>query len=124
MTDATMQSHDGDPRRLLGEYLRAHTTSAKDLARRISCDPRSAIGYRAGTFWPQATLWPRIIAAFGRDVTDAVFHPEQAAARLHQEVIDLEARLAERKAALRAVANETGRPRARLAADDCRAARA
>lgn len=96
-----MQSTERDPRTLLGAYLQRQTASAKDLARRIDCDPRSAEGYRAGRYWPQAKHWPGIIAAFGRDVTEAVFHPEAAAERLAREVEELERQAQERRAALR-----------------------
>lgn len=100
MTDWTMQSTEYDPRKMLGEFVRSRTSSAKDLARQIGCDPRSAEGYRAGRYWPQAKHWAGLVAAFGRDVTEAVFHPEQAAARLEKEVADLERQLSERRAAL------------------------
>ena len=103
MTDWTMQSTGNDPRQMLGAFVRARTDSAKDLARRIGCDPRSAEGYRKGLYWPQAKHWPGIVGAFGRDVVDAVFFPADAAARLSQEVADLEAKLAEARAELRVV---------------------
>jgi hypothetical protein len=101
MTDWTMQSTERDPRILLGTFLQRRTSSAKDLARQIGCDPRSAESYRAGRYWPQAKHWPAIVAAFGRDVTEAVFHPEAAAERLEREVKELERQAEERRAALR-----------------------
>lgn len=106
MTDLTMQSTEHDLSKMLGGYLRQRTASAKDLARRIGCDPRSAEGYRAGRYWPQAKHWPGLIAAFGRDVTDAVFHSAEASARLAREVAELEQQLAERRAALGLVAGD------------------
>jgi len=95
-----MQSAERDLRILLGAFLRRRAGSAKDLARIIGCDPRSAENYRAGRYWPQAKHWLGIVQAFGRDVTDAVFHPEEAAARLAMEIRDLEDHLAKKRAAL------------------------
>ncbi len=112
MTDLTMQSTEHDPRTLLGAFLRSRSASAKDLARLIGCDPRAAEGYRAGRYWPQARHWIGIVAAFRRDVTEAVFHPEAAALRLAQELRDLESALA----AKRAEAEQAARVAARLAA--------
>jgi len=100
MTEAVMHCTERDPRTLLGDFMRRSSRSAKELARQIGCDPRSAEGYRAGRYWPQAKHWPGIIAAFGADVTEAVFHPERAAARLEREVRTLELQLAEKRAAL------------------------
>lgn len=104
-----MQSTEHDPRTLLGAYLRTRSQSAKDLARRIGCDPRSAEGYRAGRYWPQARHWLGIVAAFGRDVTEAVFHPDAATERLAQEVRALEDQLARRKADLAATSRAASR---------------
>lgn len=95
-----MHCTERDPRTLLGDFMRRRSRNAKELARQIGCDPRSAEGYRAGRYWPQAKHWPGIVAAFGADVTEAVFHPERAAARLEQEVRTLEQQLAEKRAAL------------------------
>jgi hypothetical protein len=106
MTDWTMQSTERDLSEMLGAYLRRRTPSAKHLARQIGCDPRTAEGFRAGRHWPQAKHWMGIVAAFGRDVTDAVFHPDVAAARLQEEIAQLEAELAERRAALGVVGTE------------------
>lgn len=116
MTDWTMQSTENDLSKMLGRYLRRRTASAKDLARKIGCDPRSAEGYRAGRYWPQAKHWPGLVAAFGRDVTEAVFHPDAATERLAREVAELEQQLADRRAALRMVAQEGPSFRPRLAA--------
>lgn len=100
MSEAWMHCTDDDPRTLLGAFLRRRTTSAKDLARKIDCDPRAADGYRAGRYWPQARHWPALIAAFGRDLTEAVFHPDAATERLQREVHELEQRLSESRKAL------------------------
>lgn len=92
-----------DPR-LLSERLAAFVrpVPAKVLAERIGCDVRTAENIRRGA-WPIARHWLGLVAAFGRDVTDAVFHPDAARSRLEQEVADLEARLAQRRTALRVV---------------------
>lgn len=108
-----MQSTERDLSRMLGAFLRQRTPSAKHLARQIGCDPRTAEGFRAGRHWPQAKHWPAIIAAFGRDVTEAVFHPEAAAARLAEEVWALEEELAAKRAALGVVAEGRSSPAAR-----------
>ena len=104
MTDWTMQSTERDLSGMLGDYLRRRSTSAKDLAKQVGCDPRTAEGFRAGRHWPQAKHWIGIVAAFGTDVTDAVFHPDRAAARLTEEVAALEQELAAKRAALGVVA--------------------
>lgn len=75
---------------------------AKTLAELIGADIRTAENIRRG-HWPIARHWLGLLAVFGRDITDAVFHPDAAAVRLGQEVAELEARLAERRAALRVV---------------------
>jgi len=80
---------------------------AKALSERIGCDVRTAENIRRG-HWPIARHWAGLIAAFGRDLTEAVFHPDAAQERLAEEVAELEARLAERRAALRVV-SEDGR---------------
>lgn len=109
MSEALMHCTDDDPRTLLGAFLRRRTHSAKDLARKIDCDPRAADGYRAGRYWPQARHWPALVAAFGRDLTEAVFFPDAAAARLQREVHELEQVLAERRKALRDTARFASR---------------
>ena len=73
---------------------------AKELARRIDCDPRTAENMKRG-HWPIARHWLGLLATFGEDITEAVFHPEKAAERLEKEVRDLEAVLETRRAALR-----------------------
>ena len=95
MTDWTMQSTEHDLSRLLGDFLRRRTASAKDLARLIDCDPRTAEGFRAGRYWPSARHWKLIARQFGRDALDAVFSPEIDAtvARLEQEQRILEEQL-------------------------------
>ena len=95
MTDLTMRSTERDLRETLGVYLTRRSSSAKDLARKIGCTPRAAENFRAGRYWPQAKHWAALSLTFGRDLTDAVFHPEVAA---------LEEELAEKRAALRQTA--------------------
>jgi hypothetical protein len=104
MTDWSMQSTERDLNQMLGDFLSRRSVSAKDLARRVGCDPRTAEGFRAGRHWPQAKHWLGLVAAFGTDITEAVFHPDRAAARLQEEIAALEAKLAEQRAALRVVA--------------------
>ena len=104
MTDLTMRSTERDLRETLGVYLTRRSSSAKDLARKIGCTPRAAENFRAGRYWPQAKHWAALSLTFGRDLTDAVFHPEVAAERLAQEVAALEEELAEKRAALRQTA--------------------
>lgn len=100
-----MQSTERDLRQMLGSYLQRNSQSAKDLARKINCDPRSAEGYRAGRYWPQAKHWVGLVAAFGKDITEAVFHPEETAARLEKELAELEQQLAEKRALARDLAD-------------------
>lgn len=73
---------------------------AKELARKIDCDPRTAENMKRG-HWPIARHWIGLLATFGEDITEAVFHPEKAAQRLEREVRDLEAILQQRRQALR-----------------------
>ena len=75
---------------------------AKELARRINCDVRTAENIRRG-HWPVARHWLGLIAAFGRDLTECVFHPEAAAERLQREAQELERKLAEVEAQLQLV---------------------
>ena len=107
-----MQSTERDLSEMLGSFLRRRTASAKDLARKVGCDPRTAEGFRAGRHWPQAKHWIGLVAAFGTDVTEAVFHPDRAMTRLEEEVAELEAELAAKRAALGVVAEGGGRPSA------------
>lgn len=96
-----------DDPQLLSRRLAAYVSPipAKDLARRIGCDVRTAENIRRG-HWPVARHWMGLIAAFGRDLTDCVFHPEAAAERLQKEVQELERQLAERSAQLQMVGGE------------------
>lgn len=116
MTDWTMQSTERDLNRMLGDYLSKKSTCAKDLARRIGCDPRTAEGFRAGRHWPQAKHWLGLVTAFGADLTEAVFHPEKAAERLEREIRELEQQLAERRAAHERIAGEAVHDRRRFRA--------
>lgn len=94
-------------RRALGD---AHQT--KRLASAIDCTPKAAENILSGA-WPCARHWAALVAEFGRDITEAVFHPDEAAQRLEQEVRQLEQQLASRRAALRDVAGAVpGRPEA------------
>lgn len=109
MTSGALQSMGHDPRLLTGRlatFVRSKG-DAKTLARTISCDVRTAENMRSGRHWPTARHWAGLLTAFGQDVTEAVFHPDRAAARLESEVIRLEQELAERRAALRDVAGAT-----------------
>lgn len=77
-----------DPRRLqmrLSAFV-AERATAKQLARLIDSDVRTAEGIRRG-YWPQAKHFAAIVRCFGRDVLDAVFNPEidSVEARLEQE---------------------------------------
>lgn len=100
MTYGALQSMRDDPQILanrLAEYLRP--VPAKKLARAVGCDVRTAENIRRG-HWPIARHWSGLIRAFGEDLTEAVFHPEKAIARLEREVADLEEQLAAKRAAL------------------------
>lgn len=111
MTSGALQIMVSDPQ-LLSARLAAFVRSkgdAKTLARTISCDVRTAENMRSGRHWPTARHWAGLLAAFGQDVTEAVFHPDQAAARLEKEVLHLEQQLAARRAALRDVAGAQAR---------------
>lgn len=85
-------------RRALGD-----ANQTKRLATAIDCTPKAAENILSGA-WPCARHWAALVAAFGRDLTDSVFHPDEAAQRLEQEVRHLEQQLATRRAALRDVA--------------------
>lgn len=87
----------------LAAYLRRRT-NAKGLARQIGCDPRTAENVLAG-HWPNARHWLGIVSAFGADVTEAVFHPQDAVARLETEVERLERELADTRARAAEVAS-------------------
>lgn len=99
MTCSGLQSMGSNPHLLserLAAYLRRRT-NAKGLARSIGCDPRTAENVLAG-HWPNARHWLGIVSAFGQDVTEAVFHPQDAVARLETEVERLERELADTRA--------------------------
>jgi hypothetical protein len=87
---------------------------AKELADTIGCDVRTAENIRRG-HWPIARHWAGLVRAFGRDVTEAVFHPDAAARRLAEEVADLEAQLAKRRADLLVVETSVRSPSPRMA---------
>lgn len=115
MTYGALQVMSADHKVLperLGAALRKRTPSAKHLANRIDCDPRTAERIRKGEHWPTARHWWAITSEFGDDIIEAVFHPEQAAARLEREVADLEAKLAAKRAELVEGA-DPGAPQAR-----------
>jgi hypothetical protein len=99
MTYGSPQIMVADPQilsRRLGVFVRTHA-DAKTLARKINCDVRTAENIRSGHHWPMARHWAGLLAAFGRDLTEAVFHPDAAAARLESEIIALERSLAEKR---------------------------
>jgi len=106
MTYGASQGMVADPQILtqrLATFIRSKG-DAKTLARAIPCDVRTAENMRTGRHWPTARHWAGLLSVFGQDVTEAVFHPDRAAARLEQEVLRLESELAARRAALRDVA--------------------
>ena len=118
--EMALQSTGNDLNQMLGDFLRRRTTSAKDLARLIDCDPRTADGFRAGRHWPQAKHWRMIVRQYRRDVIDAVFGPDidETGARLALEKRALERQLHELNARLQADAEPVhGHPQ-RRAADD------
>jgi hypothetical protein len=96
-----------DDRQVLTRRLSAYVrpVPAKVLAQKIGCTERVAENIRKG-HWPIARHWAALVRAFGRDLTDCVFHPDAAYARLTEEVAELEAKLAERRTALRVVEQE------------------
>jgi len=97
-TSMGLDSHE--PRDRLARYLRrqyAEGHATKRLAREIDCTPKTAENILNGC-WPNSRHWLNIVRAFGKDVTDAVFHPDDAAARLELEVIALERQLSEARA--------------------------
>lgn len=117
-----MESTEHDLSDLLGDFLRRRTNSAKDLARLIDCDPRTAEGFRAGRYWPGARHWRLIARQFGHDVLQAVYGPEidQQLARLTAEQRLLEERLHELRARRAAAAGGRYSPTERLAAAEDR----
>lgn len=103
-----MQSTERDLNEMLGDFLRRRTNSAKDLARLINCDPRTAEGFRAGRHWPSARHFRMIVRTFKRDLIAAVIEPEINAtlARLSREERDLEERLEEIRRAKRSASGD------------------
>ena len=103
MTATGTQCMRDDPQLLARRLARfASEIPAKTLAERVGCDVRTAENIRRG-HWPIARHWLGLVGAFGRDVTEAVFHPDAAALRLEREVAELEAELDRKRAALRVV---------------------
>lgn len=101
MTCIGPQSMSHDPQILpvrLGRYLAK--LPAKEVARIARCDIRTAENIKRGQNWPIARHWLGLVATFGEDLTEAVFHPEKANARLAREIYDLEQTLAAKRAAL------------------------
>ena len=92
----------------LGKFLRERA-SAKEITRIADCDIRTAENIRRGQNFPLARHWIGLIATFGEDLTEAVFHPEKAAARLARECSELERQLEKTRAALRDMAGDTPR---------------
>lgn len=99
----------------LAAFLRPYP--AKVLAQKIGSSPITAENIRKG-HWPTARHWAALVREFGRDLTESVFHPDAAAARLAEEVAELEAKLAEKQRALRVVAKEAASFRPRMAPTD------
>lgn len=117
--EMALQSTENDLSDLLGDFLRRRTNSAKDLARLIDCDPRSADGYRAGRYFPQARHLRLIVRAFGRDVLSALFDPDidAVSARLASEERALERQLHDLRARRQAALGPLASPAQRRAAD-------
>lgn len=118
--EMALQSTGNDLPQMLGDFLRRRTTSAKDLARLIDCDPRTADGFRAGRHWPQAKHWKLIVRQWGRDALEAVFAQDIDAeyARLAREEQDLLGKLHDLRARRQAAQGPLdGQPK-RRAADD------
>jgi len=112
MTYSGVQSMRDDPQ-LLSRRLATYVTrwSAKELSDAVGCDVRTAENIKRG-HWPVARHWIGLLETFGRDITDAVFHPDEATARLEREIRDLQRQLA----ATRRAADAASRTAARLGA--------
>jgi hypothetical protein len=123
MTDWAMQSTERDLSEMLGDFLRRRTASAKDLARLIDCDPRTAEGFRAGRHWPSARHFQMIVRTFKRDLVAAIIEPEIDAtlARLSREEAELEERLDEIRRAKRAASGGLENPEERRQSAEDRA---
>ena len=115
MTWTGLHCMEPDPQ-VLPKRLRTYLqpVPAKELSRRIGCDVRTAENIKQG-HWPIARHWAGLVAAFGRDLTEAVFHPEAAVARLEQECRDLEQQLARKRAEAEQLAGHSARPAKALA---------
>jgi len=121
MTGVWVQSTERDLSEMLGDFLRRRTQSAKDLARLIDCDPRTAEGFRAGRHWPSAKHFQMILRTFKRDLIASVLEPEIDAtlARLNREARELEERLEEVNRARRsALGDLEDHPERRSARED------
>ena len=112
MTEATVHFTENNLAQTLADLLRSRTSSAKDLAKRIDCDPRAAESYRAGRNLPPLPVFIRMVKALGHDLGDAIINPETTTARLAAELREHEQRAEARRAALRAVAGTEGVRRA------------
>jgi hypothetical protein len=124
MTHGASQGMVADPQ-LLTQRLATFVRSkgdAKTLARTITCDVRTAENMRTGRHWPTARHWAGLLTAFGQDITEAVFHPDRAAARLEAEVLRLEQEIAAKRAALKDVGGHATRRPENLPRLDQRAA--
>jgi 3'-phosphoadenosine 5'-phosphosulfate sulfotransferase (PAPS reductase)/FAD synthetase len=106
MTDWSVQSMADDPQ-VLAKRLAAFVQPipAKVLSRRVGCDVRTAENMRRG-HWPIARHWLGLLAAFGEDLTEAVFHPEKAKERLEREIHALERELEEKRRLANEVASD------------------
>lgn len=104
MTWTGSQCMEPDPQ-VLPRRLRTflQPVPAKELSRQIGCDLRTAENIKQG-HWPIARHWAGLVAAFGRDLTEAVFHPDAAIERLERELAEHEERAKEAREALRRVA--------------------
>ena len=85
MTNVSLHCMEPDPQ-LLPSRLRRYLEPfpAKEIASRVRCDVRTAENMKAG-HWPIARHWAGLVATFGRDITECVFHPEAALARFDEE---------------------------------------
>lgn len=120
MTDWTMQSDVPDAQILskrLGAFIRRQG-SAKEVARRIGCDERTAKNIRLGRGWPIARHWWNIWIEFGDEVVEAVFYPDRVEARLKREAEQREQARRQRIASASLVEPRAFRVAARLGEGD------
>ncbi len=96
----------GNPHYSLGDRLAAflRPMSLVDVQSAASCHLKTAENMKQG-HWPQARHWAALVATFGRDITDAVFHPHEAIERLEREAREYDAKAAEKRAAARNLAS-------------------